>query len=773
MSAVLTKVLADLRRRRLQSVVLAIVILLASGTTTLGLTLLQTSHDPWERAFEAQRGAHLLVRFDSRKVSRAEAERTPALIGASAWAGSWVAGPVTYQKGDGKFRPMTAGRDSPEAPVEAIRLASGRWVQGPGEMVITRSVAELFRLHLGDRLTALASLDRPALVLVGEAIDVDSEQASPDVGTPWVWVTEAQALALLPDPEYKMVYRFAGRPSEADLRSAMAKIKAAVPPGAITDSYNYLELRSGFGITNQIALTLLLAFGVFALLACAAIIGNLVSGIVTASYSEIGIMKAIGYTPVQVVTALVGVMLLPALAGALVGIPAGVLLSLPLVEREAHSLGLATPPPFVPEVALLSLAGVLAVVVAAAALPALRAGRLRPVRAMSLGTVTAAPAHGGLGPWLRRLPLPGSLALGAGDAFARPFRGLLSTLAVLAGVVAMVFAFGLRGSMASVLAGGGALQGDVAVFRETAYPDSKVMATLESQPDTAAIIGEAGGTVLIPGVTDPVYLTAYRGDSTRLRTPMITGRWFSGPGEVVLPRATLNEAHLQVGDKFDAVVEGHPVRLRVVGEDFNFVSIGSSVEMDFSTLAQVKPDATPQRYVVFLKPGSDAAAYRRRVQATEPDFLVAFVTGAGSLAPIDLLNVVMLILAGVLSLIAIAGIFGALLLGIRERARDIAVLKAIGMRPAQVMLMVAAAAAVLGVVGSALGAPAGVAAHRVLMTTIGAYLGNDLPRGTLEVFSAADLVLLGLAGVAIALLASLLPARWASRTRVAEVLHSE
>ncbi|HEV2034510.1 MAG TPA: hypothetical protein VGU71_09980 [Candidatus Dormibacteraeota bacterium] len=52
-------------------------------------------------------------------------------------------------------------------------------------------------------------------------------------------------------------------------------------------------------------------------------------------------------------------------------------------------------------------------------------------------------------------------------------------------------------------------------------------------------------------------------------------------------------------------------------------------------------------------------------------------------------------------------------------------------------------------------------------------LGNDLPRGTLEVFSAAGLLLLGLAGVAHTLLASLLHARWVARTRVAEVLHSE
>jgi putative ABC transport system permease protein len=426
----------------------------------------------------------------------------------------------------------------------------------------------------------------------------------------------------------------------------------------------------------------------------------------------------------------------------------------------------------VPEVALLSLTGVLLVVIGAAAIPALRAGRLRPASAISLGTGPTAPARRGVGPWLRRLPLPGALALGAGDAFARPIRGLLSTLAVLAAVVPLVFAFGLHGSFESVLTGG-ALQGDVAVWRESLYPDAKVMATLESQPDTAAVIGEAGGTVLFPGVTDPVYLTAYRGDSARLRTPMISGRWFSAPGEIVLSRAVMNEAHLQVGDSFDAVLEGHPLGLKVVGEDFNLFSLGYMVEMDFSTLAQGKPDAAPQRYVVFLKPGSDPGAYARSVQATEPDFLVVSMTGAGSLSAINLLNTVMLILAGVLALIAMAGVFGALLLSVRERATDIAVLKALGMRPAQVMLMVAAAAAVLGAAASVLGVPAGVAAHRVLMTAVGAYLGNDLPPGMLDVFSVPILMLLTLAGLVLAVIGSLLPARWAARTRVAEVLHSE
>ena len=771
MSAVLTKMLGDLRQRRLQTVVLAIVLLIASGTTAMGLTLLQTSLDPWERAFEAQRGAHLQVRFDSRLISRADVERTASLIGASAWAGPWLAGGVAYQMGSRRFGLGTLGRDNPQAAVEVIRLTSGRWVRRPGEIVIERSFGDFFQVRVGDRLTSLASLDRPSFLVVGEAIDMDEPPA--ETSTPWAWVTEAQAQTLLPDPEYKMVYRFPSRPSDADLRAAMAKIKAAVPPGAITDSFNYLVVRDGFGITNQIALTLLLAFGVFALLACAAIVGNLVTGIVIGGYREIGIMKAVGYTPVQVVATMAGQMLVPALAGTLLGTPAGILLSLPLVEREAQSMGLSAQLPFVPQVAILTVIGVLAVVATAATLPARRAGRLSPVKAISLGTSPAVPARTGLGALLRRLPLPEPISLGAGDAFARPLRGALIALAVLAGVVPLVFAFGLRGSLDSVQTGAGAVQGDVVAYRERAYPDSEVMSAFASQPETDAVVGEAGGSMLIPGVTDLVYVTAYRGDSGRLRVPMISGRWFSGPGEVVLPRAALSEAHLQVGDSFDAVLEGKTVRLHIVGEDFNIFGGGYQGEMDFSTLAQAKADAAPQRYVVFLKPGSDAVAFSNRVQAVQPDFLVVSVTGLGSLSAVKTLNMVMLAVAAVLALIAVSGVFAAMLLSTRERARDIAVLKTLGMRPAQVVAMVAATAALLGAAGSAVGLPAGVGIHRGLMTIVGDYLGNDIPSSLLDVFSVPSLALLGLAGVVLAVIGAMLPGRRAARTRVAEVLHSE
>ena len=781
MSSIMTKVLGDLKRRRLQAAVIALVIFLASGTTTLGLTLLQTASDPWDRAFEAQKGAHLTVHFDRHKVDTQQLAGTPALIGASASAGPW---PLVYGAafalGTHKYQLNTVGRDSAQADVEILQLVAGRWVEGPGEIVVTRAFADFNRVRLGDRLLSLGSLEKPALVVVGEAVDIDEGGA--ELSSQSAWVAPSQLPLLAPDWGYTMVYRFAQAPSESELQDKVARLEAALPPGAVQYSLDYLAFKLLFNITNQLVVTFLLAFGIFALLACAATVANLVSGIVIASYREIGVMKAVGFTPLQVVGTLVGQMLVPALAGCVLGIPAGVALSIPLVDRAAASLALPSEPPFAPAMALATLLVVTAVVLLAAVLPGLRAGRLSAVGAISLGSAPSGGRRSLVGSWLRRLPLPQPLALGSGDAFARPQRAALTVLAVLVGVTTLVFAGGLRTSVQHLFdtSGPGGLSGnphtDVTIQRSIAYPDQKVMATLAAQPETDLVIGGARNLETVPGVGGrlPVWIIAYRGDSARLGIPVISGRWFSAPGEVVAPRRILEASHLKVGDRFRAVIRGSAVELQVVGEIFSTTDLGYEIDMDISTLAAAAPGVQPTYYFVKLKPGSDAETYARRVQATEPDFVDASPNRIhGSVSGIDTLNSVMLVLAAVLALIAVAGVFNTLLLNTREHARETAVLKALGMTPLQVLAMVAASAVLLGSVGGLLGLPAGVAVHRALMEALARVVGNDLPDSLFRVFSAPGLILLALAGVAVALVGSLLPARWAAMTRVAEVLHSE
>jgi putative ABC transport system permease protein len=790
MRASFTVAWSEVRRRRLQSAVIVVMVALASGTITLGLNLLLESRSPYDHAFEAQNGAHLRVFYDARRVTPAQLASTPATIGASSVAGPWPNVYVTLlhresSRGQSRYQLDLVGRASLQGPAEVPRMTSGRWVQLPGEIVVTRTFAAANHLSLGDHLVSLHTADKPALTVVGQAVDISQTSTGSDYSSvqtisraqrAWVLPSQVADLAGGGGLGYEMAYRFGSPPTQAQLRDAMGRLRAGLPPGAISGSSNYLTTRDIYQADNQFLLILLLAFGVFALVASLATTINLVLGTVLAGYRDIGISKALGFAPLQVVASLVAAMTIPALAGCAVGIPAGAALSLPLVNQAAQRLDLPSPPAVSPLAALLALAGILIGVVAAAALPALRAGRMSAVQAIAAGGAPRSPQAWRPSHRFQHLRLPRPLSLGAGDAFARPLRGGLTVLAVLIGVATIVSASGLRESLVQVLPVISRVNGDVSLSRERTVSDRRVMAILNDQPETQQVLAARNGSVVVPGLADPVDGVAFRGDAGSLGWSafLVRGRWPGArPGEVLLRRSVLEQAHLDVGSSFDGVIAGRPLRLHVVGE---VTAVDFGAVLNWSTLTAADPDAEPDRYVVQLRPGSNADAYAAAVRAQEPNFLtvdsnrVALDSTRGTL---NTLNVLMSVLVLVLALIAAAGVFSTMLLHVRERSRDIAILKAVGMSPRQLLTMVMTSSAVLGVIGGLVGMPLGVRTYHGLMTKLAQQIGNHPPPFAFDVLHPMTLYPLGAVGLAIALAGAFFPARRAARSRAAAILRSE
>jgi putative ABC transport system permease protein len=59
------------------------------------------------------------------------------------------------------------------------------------------------------------------------------------------------------------------------------------------------------------------------------------------------------------------------------------------------------------------------------------------------------------------------------------------------------------------------------------------------------------------------------------------------------------------------------------------------------------------------------------------------------------------------------------------------------------------------------------------MGLMGNLLGNEMPSVALNVFNPVVLPWLVVAGLAVAILGAVMPARWAARLSVADVLHAE
>ena len=105
--------------------------------------------------------------------------------------------------------------------------------------------------------------------------------------------------------------------------------------------------------------------------------------------------------------------------------------------------------------------------------------------------------------------------------------------------------------------------------------------------------------------------------------------------------------------------------------------------------------------------------------------------------------------------------------------RETAILKAIGMTPRQVVVMVLVSVVPIGLAAGILGVPAGVLLDHAVLGEMGRVATDGrMPAAILDPLGPA-VVGLGLAGIAIAIMGTWIPAGVAARMPVAPILQAE
>ncbi|HEY0492708.1 MAG TPA: ABC transporter permease, partial [Candidatus Dormibacteraeota bacterium] len=770
MSAVLRTSLGDLRRRKVQTFVLAFVLFLASLSTTLSLTLLVETDAPFDHAFAQSQGAHLTMTFAAASVSESQLRATASTSGITVAGGPWRVDPWTTVDLFGRSTAFPLeGRADPGGPVDRLTLTAGRWALGPAEVVLAQSTADILRRQVGDTISPAPGSPIPALTVVGIAAAVGDNAAAWTVpaGVPLI------SAGTLPT-SYVMTYRLVQANTSQEINTVASAISASVGAGAVIDTANYLDAKLNADRATAVMIPFLLAFSAFALLASAFVIGNLVTGAVIAGTREIGIMKSIGFTPAQVIAVLGGQMLVPALLGALLGLPVGILLSQPFLSNTAEAFRLPRTFGVAPGPDALGLIVILMVVIAATILASLRAGRMSAAAAIATGSSPASSAPAKFGNFLPRLwarlglggrRLPSSLALGFGESLTRPARSAMTVGAILIGVATVTFALGLTRSLTLVEAGATRTQavqlelllgGRDKSAGSPRLSDAQLSSLIAAQPETSRFVGEREVNVTVGGAGRPVPITAYNGDASWLGYQVIQGRWFDVAGEAVAPTAFFTRTGHHLGETIVANMEGHDLRLTLVGEIFDIQGDGVSVRTDWATIPTA---AQAQKYEIQVRPGTDLRRYVAALQSSAPGLGIGLLGDSGINTAFLLIESTLGGLALILALIAIAGVFNTVVLNTREKARDIAILKAIGMTPHQVTTMVLASVLVFGIVGAVVGIPAGIALHGNILTMMGQIASSTrVPTSFYRVFDLPLLGVLAVAGIAIAMLGALLPA---------------
>jgi putative ABC transport system permease protein len=800
---------AGARRRRVQTLVTGLAAMMAVTASVLGGSLLVASNAPFDHAFAQQNGAHIAAQFDAAKVTAGRLDATAQASGVTATAGPFRTVTAGPSKGPGLDLPagMTmdpmklVGRTDAGGLVDDVTLSSGHWVSGPGQMVVSAD-------YSGPELGLGQKVDFPGvwggtteLTVVGIARSVSRTADG------WVEPSDVGALAAKGSSSgWQMLYRFSSASTAAQLAVDRSAVAAMTPAGSLSGTRTWLEVKSSSNSSTGIFVPFLTAFGLLGVLMSVLIVGNVVAGAVGSGTRRIGVLKAIGFTPGQVVRAYMGQALIPAVIGTVVGAVIGNLVAASILSATEQVYG-TTSLTVAPSVDVAVIAGSLLMVSVTALVTALRAGRLRTVDALAVGRTPKTGRGRRAARVARCLPLPRSVTLGLAQPFARPARAIAMVTAILFGATAVTFAVGLGaslqriqdakntaadvtvltsppprsggvvappGSAGRATANTGSVTGSSAVAPGSVGTTAMTRA-IEAQAGTKAYFGSARTQVTAAGTTGSVEVTAFTGDASWAGYQMVSGTWFDRPGEAVAPTPFLTATGTKVGDTVVLTDHGKAITVKITGEVFVTKNQGMELLTDARTLAAAEPNLKAAYFAIALKSGTDPNAYTRALNtALRPTGAVAQVgDGGGASQLLILLDALTGLLTLMLVVVAGLGVLNAVVLDTRERVHDLGVVKALGMTPRQTVAMVIASVAVVGVLGGALGVPLGVVLQRIVVPAMGHSAGLRLPSTVLDVYQALELTLLGLGGLVIAVLGAMGPAGWAARTRSAVALRTE
>ena len=811
MTAVFHAARGGLGGRRLQAVIIGLVVLVATAASTLALGMLADAHSPFDHAFAQQHGADLAFTVDTTKATPAQFANAAHVKGVTAVAGPFAAddsvtAKVTLPGISGALNGVPldlVGRSAPGGPVDDLTLQQGHWPTRDNQIAMSAGG------NGPGQLGATVTIGNQTLTIVGIANSVTNTADG------WVLPAELTAIANQAGTrEAQLLYRFSSDATSGDLAADASAVAAALPKGTVVGApTSYLSVRQSEQSNVAPWVPFIIAFGVIALVISVLIVVNVVSGAVVAGTTRIGVLKSVGFTPGQVVAAYVLLVAVPAVTGAIIGVICGNLLAAPIYRQNAqvYQVGVLGVPFWVDVAVPLT---VLVLTVAAAIGPASRAGSMSAVQAIATGRAPK-PRHGFFAQRaLARLTgVPRPVTLGFAAPAARPGRTFVTVIAVLFGAAAVTFGVGLAASLNHVYndisedsrlpvqirplppgatpnsvgqsgKGQGRKPKNVGIVgpgapRLTSAQQHAITTAISAQPGTLHYLTATDDSLESPGLgtTDGgMRITAYgAGDPAWSNLVLISGTWYSqsaGVPEIDVNTLFLTDTSLAVGDGYTMVNGTRKVTVKIAGEVF---APGNDVNVYMSpaTLTALDPtEAGVSQYVISLKQGVNPAAYASSLQGAVGDtYNVNANSGGGK----ELIAITVLVAMLTLLIIAVAGlgVLNTVALQIREKAHDIGVFKALGMTPGQTLAMVVCSVGITGLAAGIIAVPAGIALHHNVLPTMAHAANSGLPASVVSVYSLPELIGLALAGLAIAVLGALAPATWASRSRTAAALRTE
>ena len=328
--------------------------------------------------------------------------------------------------------------------------------------------------------------------------------------------------------------------------------------------------------------------------------------------------------------------------------------------------------------------------------------------------------------------------------------------------------------------------GSGAIEERDPVPDT-LLPTVESVPGVASASGDVSGSaqVVDPATGDPIGgvgppTIGTNWTDTNPTVQIREGAAPSAADDVVIDAATATRYDLTVGQDVKILFQGPPEEFTISG----ILGFGDADNLGGATLAAFTLP-TAQRVLdkegefdsisVLGDEGTDPGQLRAAIQDVLPPKVEAVTSTSVADEQSDQLKeglgffrIALLVFAFIALFVGSFQIFNTFSIIVAQRAKELALLRAVGASRRQVLTSVIIEALVLGLVAAVIGIVAGVGIAVLLKALLSGF-GIDLPSTSLQLEPRTIVVSL-IIGVVVTTVASVLPARRAARVAPIEAL---
>ena len=677
--------------------------------------------------------------------------------------------------------------------LDLIRPQAGDWPPANREVLVERDALKLTGAQIGDKLLIeMADGKQRELRIGGTAYEFNQFPANLS-GRVYVYVTPdtLEWLGFPRDFSVLSIVAEGNEPNRAHVRPVADAVKAKIEKGGRT-VYQVYVTNGKYPAADTInaMLQVLAVLGVLAVGLSGFLVINTITAILAQQLRQIGVMKAIGARKGQIMRLYMSLVFIFSVLSLCVAIPLGALGARGLsgfIARVCNYQVLSYRVP--PSVWALELGVGLVTPLLAALYPIISGLRISAREAMAgSGLAKTGGKPGLLDRALQQIRfLSRPLLVSLRNTFRRKGRLALTLITLTLGGAIFIGVFSVRTSMLSTL--DEALNywaSDVSIYLSRPYRTQMIEQEVLKVPGAAAVECWLSASMTIVHSDDTesasISLIAPPARTRMINPTVLRGRWLLPEDEnaVVLNTDALkDEAGIAVGSDIVLKVNSRETTWRVVGV-VKGVMTGPVAYANYPYLARLV-GAVGRAYSAQVVTAMHEPAFQEQVSKELEAHLkragmqVSYRETLGEIrmrvvTQFDILVQFLLIMAIVLAVVGGLGLMGTMSINVLERTREIGVMRAIGASDGAVSRIVIVEGVLIGLISWLIGA---VLAYP-LSKGLGEVVGVTMLQTPLNFKFSYDGTALWL-GVVIALaaVASLLPARRASQLSVREVLAYE